>query len=84
MTHLLYHWLGLDTQQSPYYDFWSGFGAALAGWVGVAIGFAGLALGWIGLRAELTALREQHAAVEREIREHRAAREPGYEISDDG
>ena len=29
MGHLILHWFGIDTQQSPFYDFWSGIGPVL-------------------------------------------------------
>ena len=36
MGHLIAHWLGIDTQQSPFYDFWSGVGTQLKpGWLWV-------------------------------------------------
>jgi hypothetical protein len=28
--HELLHWLGIDTQQSPFYDFWSGAATQLS------------------------------------------------------
>lgn len=34
--HWILHVTGIDTQASPFYDFWSGFGACMA-WIGTAV-----------------------------------------------
>lgn len=62
MIHLVLHVLGIDTQQSDWYDFWSGFGASGAAWL--AIMFA-----WYSLRIELRAMR-----LETELLSHELAR----------
>ena len=58
--HLLSHALGIDTQRSHEYDFWSGFAASGAAWV--AILFA-----WFTLRIELRALRLETKLLAREL-----------------
>lgn len=50
LTYWLPHILGIDTQQSWFYDFWSGFAASGAAWL--AIIFA-----YYTLRIELKALK---------------------------
>jgi hypothetical protein len=45
LLHLISHFLGIDTQQSPYYDFWSGFAASGAAWIAILVA-------WFVFRAE--------------------------------
>lgn len=46
----VYHWLGVDTQRSPFYDAWSGV-------VPCVIAVVGLALVWWSIRLEIRALK---------------------------
>lgn len=56
----LEHILGIDTQLSPFYDFWSGFGAAAGTWLGIG-------LAWFALRIELRALKLETELLRREL-----------------
>jgi ABC-type nickel/cobalt efflux system permease component RcnA len=71
--YVVLHMTGIDTQQSPFYDFWSGIAPAL-------VGAAAVWLAWRSLRLELTLLKSEHQAIRRELQEHRAAREDDYDL----
>lgn len=58
--HWLLHLAGMDSQNTPFYMFWSGIGAAGAGWT--AIGVA-----WWTLRIELQALKLETELLRREL-----------------
>lgn len=48
MIHWLVHVLGIDTQQSPYYDFWSGFATQTS-----------VVVAYVALRWEIRKIRDE-------------------------
>jgi hypothetical protein len=68
------HVLGIDTQLSPFYDFWSGFAASGAAWL--AIAFA-----WYSLRIELAALKLETQLLTMELEKARGEVEAMHDPS---
>lgn len=59
LMHLLAHWLGLDTQKSPFYNFWSGIASQ-----------ASVVVAYLALRVEIRNLRDAERWHDENEKEH--------------